>query len=236
MNKSLISFLFLCVLLAPFDAEAFKMPKIGGKGKNPTALLIKALTDIPKQIVEFSKLMAAANANIATVRMASSNSNTPPEQLQAMSMQLDRLINDIQAKIVMFRRMPIIMMLDTLSQQCGSPVMSAAMAAPYIGTAVAGLCGKIATVDLKVDMLLGRAEFLLANALTAKEAMFARMSAAQVGGTYGMPNGALANGGMQNNAIINGSGGLPPGMPSDIKPPSPGGGDNTVHDDSMAAV
>ncbi len=103
--------------------------------------------------------------------------------------------------------------------------MSAAMAAPYVGTAVAGLCGKIATVDLKVDMLLGRAEFLLANALTAKEAMFARMNAAQAGGISGMAQGA---GGM-----------IPPGMPagagiSGLKPPLPGGGDNAVQDDSMA--
>jgi hypothetical protein len=113
-----------------------------------------------------------------------------------MTMQLDVLINNIQAKIVMFRQMPIIVMLDKLSQQCGSPMMSGAMASPYVGTAVAGLCGKIATVDLKVDMLLGRAEFLLANALTAKEAMFARMNAAQAGGISGMAQGAMPPGGV----------------------------------------
>lgn len=224
MSKIFIRFLFLCILFAPFDAEALKMPKMkmpGGK-KNPTAMLIKALTDIPKQIVEFSKLMAAANANIATVRMASSNSNTPPDQLQAMSLQLDELVNNIQAKIVMFRQMPIIMMLDTLSQQCGSPMMSAAMAAPYVGTAVAGLCGKIATVDLKVDMLLGRAEFLLANALTAKEAMFARMNAAQAGGMAGMAQGAMPGG------VI------PPGMPGLKQLPGNGVPNDGVQDDSGA--
>lgn len=207
MNKFFIRFMFLCVLCAPFEAESkIKLGKVklpGGKGKGPTGKLIKALTDIPKQIVEFGKIMAAANANIATVRMASSNSNTPPEQLQAMSAQLDGLINNIQAKIVMFRQMPIIVMLDTLSQQCGSPVMSAAMAAPYVGTAVAGLCGKIATIDLKIDMLIGRAEFILANALTAKEAMFARMNAMQAGGVSGMMQNAMP-GGMPNSAMVSG--------------------------------
>lgn len=81
--------------------------------------------------------------------------------------------------------------------------MSAAMAAPYVGTAVAGLCGKIATIDLKIDMLIGRAEFLLANALTAKEAMFARMNAMQAGGMSGMVQGAMPAG-VPNGAMVAG--------------------------------
>lgn len=225
MSKFFIRFLFLCILLAPFEAEAFKIRKLkikipGGK-KNPTGMLIKALTDIPKKVIEFGKLAAAANVTIAKIRMASSNPNTPPAQLQAMSLQLDELVNNIQAKIVAFRKTPIIVTLDKLSEKCGSPMMSAAMAAPYIGTAVAGLCGKIATVDLKVDMLLGRAEFLLANALTAKEAMFARMSAAQAGGVSGMMQGAMPGGvpGMVNAAQAGGvpgmiQGAMPGGMVS----------------------
>lgn len=231
MNKYFIYFLFLIMTASPLNAKGLLggvAKTLGGKGKNPTALLIKALSDIPKQIIEFSKLMAAANANIATVRMASSNSNTPPDQLQAMSLQLDGLINQIQAKIVMFRQMPIIIMLDTLSQQCGSPMMSAAMAAPYVGTAVAGLCGKIATVDLKVDMLLGRAEFLLANALTAKEAMFARMSAAQAGGMTGMAQGVMANG-APAGILAGNTGGT---FANKLMPPSDGG--DGGQDDIMA--
>ena len=227
MIKFFIRFLFLCILLAPFEAEALKMGKIkvkipGGK-KNPTGMLIKALTAIPKQVIEFSKLAAAANVTIATIRMASSNPKTPPDQLQAMSLQLDELVNNIQAKIVTFKKMPVILTLDKLSETCGSPMMSAAMAAPYIGTAVAGLCGKIATVDLKVDMLLGRAEFLLANALTAKEAMFARMNAAQAAGVSGMMQGAMPAGvsGMMQGAMPGGVPGMMQGgaMPGGMVPP-----------------
>jgi hypothetical protein len=158
----------------------------GGGGGGPVAALVGTLGVIPMQILEFSKLIATMNANLAHMRMASSNSNTPPEQTQEMTMQLDALVLDLQAKIMMFRQMPVFVMLDTLNKQCGSPVMTVAMGVPGAGQVVASLCGKIGAMDLKVDMLIGRAELLLANALTAKEAMFMRMKMAQASVSGGM--------------------------------------------------
>ena len=75
----------------------------------------------------------------------------------------------------MFRGMPIFAVLYKANQVCATPFATVAMAIPGAGQALAALCGKIAAMDLKVEMLFGKADIVLMNALAAKDSLFMRM-------------------------------------------------------------
>jgi hypothetical protein len=96
-------------------------------------------------------------------------------------MQLTQAITTLHANNMNFNGMPLIIAVKTMNGMCAGPEMTTAMAIPAVGQAVAGLCSKIASVELKVDLLQSRAEFTLNGGLEAQESLRTRLSSTPEG-------------------------------------------------------
>ncbi len=187
----------------------------GGKGgSGPQQMIVGLLMTLPVQILSFSNMIIETGKLITTIRIATTDPNTPPENLSTMSTNLNASIIKIQQNITMFRGMPIFAVLYKANQVCATPFATVAMAIPGAGQALASLCNKIAAMDIKVELLFGKADFVLMNALAAKDSLYMRMQqsggAMMASSAQNMMNGnpavqnmmSMAQGiqGMQGNA------------------------------------
>ena len=129
--------------------------------------------------------MVAFAKTTLKARHATSGANPDPKALDAISKELTGKLTAFEKTIDQFAANTAYKTLVSINTQCGK--MNAAMIVPYVGTAVAGLCGKVAALDIRLAGLKQHADAHLANGMTAKERLFDKMNAMQAGAQGGMP-------------------------------------------------
>lgn len=149
---------------------------MAGGGKNASGQLIQFLMTFPAQMDQYTMMITDMNCAISQARVSASDPMANPQALGQIYVSLCQSIMQLQTSVVNFRMMPFTISLKTFSQMCVSPTMTAAMAMPGAGQVVAGLCAKIAAFDMKLDVLLGRAEALVSSGLAAKEILTMRLT------------------------------------------------------------
>ncbi|MDP3372344.1 MAG: hypothetical protein Q8S21_05590 [Candidatus Paracaedibacteraceae bacterium] len=190
------------------------LKKVGGalgRKKNPLSTLMKAMTQMPKIMEAFAKTTLKTTKTIMKARKIMMKPNSDPQAIIKIHAELAKNLEKFTDTIEKFRGNAAYKGLEAINKTCGTPVMSAAMSMPYVGTAVAGMCGKIATIDLKVATMLFQAESTIANGGIVNDKMQEKVTAMQSMTSGGMPGQAMmANGGgMPGQAMITNGGGMP---------------------------
>ncbi len=187
MVKLFKNFIFcLCIAtMMASDAYSFKIGKkfkglIGG-GKNPGGEIIKFLTAFPGLFESFGTALVKTKANIQTARLTLQSPVVPAEVLLKSYMLIGLEVYKLYVQSINFRVMPPIIMFKTFAFQCGSPVLTAAMAIPSAGQVVVGLCSRLTALEVKFDLLISRIENTIAEGMMMRENIQTRL--------LKMPNG-----------------------------------------------
>ncbi|MBA4282796.1 MAG: hypothetical protein C0432_00675 [Candidatus Puniceispirillum sp.] len=187
MVKLYKNFIF-CLCIAIFmasDAYSFKMGKklkgLTGGGKNPGGEIIKFLTAFPGLFESFGTALVKTKANIQTARLTLQSPVVPAEVLLKSYMLIGLEVYKLYVQSINFRVMPPVIMFKTFAFQCGSPVLTAAMAIPAAGQVVVGLCSRLSALEVKFDVLVSRIENTISEGMSIRETIQERLSQ--------MPNG-----------------------------------------------
>ena len=185
MQKILIFLSFFFIVTGSLDAApGFKMPK--AKMPGVVGKLITAISKMPK---ELEKLMKTT-IKISRIIMDCRNSMLRPgpdlkmyfDEMRKKTFVLERELMVMQMSIEKFRINIVYLSLENAGKMCNTMPITAAMAMPYVGTAVAGMCGRVGFVEAKVLALLANAELKVSEGMTILQNMNDKIMAMEQAG------------------------------------------------------
>lgn len=159
---------FTCFLLLSLSCN-FAFAKVNLKK------LTGVITEVPLAMEKFTVKMLKLGKEVSKVRKLITHPNTSLAEIQKMHDDIENSIIGLEDELDKAQKLQCFKLLDSVSKECGSNIMIIAMSAPNVGQLPAGVCSKIATVDLDVASFFARVEKFLQNATAACDRMFDRI-------------------------------------------------------------
>lgn len=162
-----------------------KMPGVVGK-------MVKAISKMPNEITKFMKITMRASKLIMESQMFMVRPD--PKKMLPLRDALERELLALQMSVSAFRMNVVYISLENAGKMCNTMPITAAMAMPYVGTAVAGMCGRIGFFEAKILTLLTNAEAKISEGVILLRNINEKIMT--------MPNPEmLQNGGMLNSGM-----------------------------------